>query len=343
MSVLDRLSHGQLGRSQDVAQGALVAHKGRVVVDLDTQANATLLKHLDTFEQVRLLGTSWVVAYDSDGYGCIANSTNDEALLMEDLFATQLWALDGGSVMMRSGKGADRTDIDFLALQRRYEDGEMTVVMDAKGDETKLHMYRLLRARGGFRTFICMHSVYNALRLTCFKGAPSKWTYEGFSRWDKMLAATFNFEGHMLLPVGGLTLQSALSSSSRFLPTPACLLLALVVLLVRWSTLPGPKGGLRDEESKVRAGRLLEALLIACHDNGESWSMDIDLDADWMPKFPRPPIRSAPDVLRIDSGRGVGLAHWGSQVDAAILPRDHPLHPWWRVVSSSLDIRVVFL
>lgn len=181
--------------------------------------------------------------------------------------------------------------------------------------------------------FFCLHSLYAALRLVSFKHCASKWSYNGVAGWSQALA-DLGFTDQFLLSFVGLEKAAASESTSRFLPTPSCSLLAMLVLLARWGYQLPTRGGMRDSEGQ-RQSKLLFGSLIACSGaSGEPWHLTIAITHQWACRWPRPTCGEQPDFLPVDGGVCVDLTLWRDKVESVVLPRGDPLRVWWKVIEA---------
>lgn len=305
---------------------------GRIFKDFDTGRAETVFTDVITGERVLRPGL-WHLEFDADGSGCIAAENSDEVVFLEDVFSQKLFVTGDGRIVLMSERGEAS---DLHLENRRYCEGIASFAKDSRRGELQLTAYALCRHRAGFRVWWSLTSAYKTLGLKSFKGFPSKWVYESMGSWVAAMGQ-ISLEGHMMLSTGGLSIEDSLKSPDRFLPSGSASSLGLLWLMTRCALLPCRLGGLRDDEDRAAARRLLKALLLACPREGEVWKVRVAFDDEWQNKWPRPTFDSAMCVdLEVNANGELDVCAWREQVEAAVVDRGHPLRSWWQGISQAI-------
>ena len=142
--------------------------------------------------------------------------------------------------------------------------------------------------------FVQLHPIYKMLKMTAYRGKPSKWVDRCHGGWitylDKNLGA--NQVTFSTFETDNTTVKAEYSSSERCLPQTSVSMSALLVLLSRWFGLKSERGGLDKPEPRDRAKSLLKSLLEwTATDTTMDLRCPIELVRGWQCRFPRPQLR----------------------------------------------------
>ena len=142
--------------------------------------------------------------------------------------------------------------------------------------------------------FVQLHPIYKMLKMTGYRGMPSKWVDRCHGGWitylDKNLGA--NQVTFSTFETDNTTVKAEYSSSERCLPQTSVSMSALLALLSRWFGLKSERGGLDKPEPRDRAKYLLRSLLEwTATDTTMDLRCPIELVRSWQSRFPRPQLR----------------------------------------------------
>lgn len=224
----------------------------------------SLLTNMITCEQHELPG-QYVLEWDAtEDEGCLAQVDSPETRFVSEVFQKRLFRDSEGTYYYSD---PPTNQVRSLSSEmRRYEGCQVRVQGHMRDASFEFSGVNLFIKRDGFKFWVCLDSLYRLLELVSFKAFPSKWVHDSVKVWQQVLVEQHDFPGHFMLSIGGLSVEQAMLSHDRFLPTGSCSSLALVWLLLRGSVMPSTCGSFRDERAKRKAADLVLFIckVVAC-------------------------------------------------------------------------------
>lgn len=275
------------------AEGVLRPHEGVVFLDNSPGGeqvitHSLLLKRFVAPQQ----GGPFDLVF-ADGYGVLASQNSSVCICLEEFFQDRVFQV-GRELHVLSPQVSEQSRAtpteEWWSLSARMREHEVRncklKLCDDAGTEVDLEVYTLRRPRCASRLCWCLFSLYEVIRLECYSGQPSKWTYNSFASWERILGAQ-GICGAIVKSWQGMSAADAMAETCHVLPKPGIGSDALVVLLSRWAAAPVRRGGLRDGGASARAASVLSGMLAGACIKG--WKLHISFDFDWQYQWPRPP------------------------------------------------------
>ena len=231
-------------------------------------------------ETVSVVGVQWVMEFDEDGFGCIADDLSGSVHLLEDLFKVGLWITAAGEFFTVVDVDGQSVRTSLTVNCRKYEDCTMQLSSGPHRDATGMPAYLVKLPRGGMRSWWVLVDVYKHLGMTSYKHEPSKWVFNSLAGWDERLSKD-GFIGHLMFSGTSVAPEQGVASTCKFLPQAAASTLGLLSCIVRWCSSQPAQGGLRDEAVRAKARALLDSLTIVSSCRGQPWEFVVSYDDDW--------------------------------------------------------------
>lgn len=225
-----------------------------------------------------------------DQFGMLVSKSSEEVLFLEEWLKCQVVRSEGGhlAIVRKGVVDGELKVVEEVNLHERMREHEVRACRVSFGGE----LDTIGHPRCSARLLWGLFPVYRMLGLKCYRGQPSKWAYNSFAAWEKILQA-FGFSGCIVKSWQGLTIAQALEETERVLPTPAIGNIGLVMVAFRWGGASSMKGGLRDAVAAARAASFLRVLCEASHIREFEFVLNFDFKMD----VPVAPARNHPRAL----------------------------------------------
>ena len=305
-------------------------------VHLDSAPDGTwVLTNDATLERTSLGPGPWQLMFDADGFGCAVQTETGREVLIEDVMKKKLFVADTDKTLwVRQAMGNAVQTWSLTERMRRYRSGGASWPYGLTHTATfKFCVVEF--PRGGCRIYWNLVELYRQCGLNTFKGVPSKWVWTTMASWKQALA-DLGFHQAFLLSPSAEKIETALTSTTHFLPFSATSTLGLCFLFVRFLHESPQRGGLRDNEQRGSAKSLFVGFLKAiCSGHDDStWSIPVVMNYTWAPAWPRPDTH-APDLrLQVTPEGVVDLTEWRIAVAPLARHSHHPLRRWFCLVEG---------
>lgn len=203
------------------------------------------------------------------------------------------------------------------------------------GNNVVFEVYSLTIHRDAFKYFWSALCLYRVLKLSSYKGLPSKWASVCRAAWCSWVEeAGLRPSSHVLQST-----QSDVQKNSdllgAFLPSPSLSIVAILVVLCRCAYRTQQAGGLRSAHGQQLADNLVSALLQSAA-TWREWNIQIRFAMRWAPAWPLGEPRSADIVLPLTPAMTVDLAPWRRAINAG---NDLAI-AWWARIAIGGDVMV---
>ena len=300
-------------QGDDGPPDTLMAHEGHVWVD-DVNGGQ-VLTHCLLQERWPLPagGQPWSLVF-VDGFGCLVSDTTDQVLFLEEWLPEQVWLQGSEMIVVQKVVKNGKAGLLQFSLNARMREHQVRSCKLVVGDcEFDIGVFTITRPRASGRLLWSLYGIYHKLGLTSYFGQPSKWAYNSYEAWQKILSP-MGYSNCIVKGWAGLDPQEAMASTDRILPTPAITSAGFLILCCRWGCSTSRRGGLRDRKAQAMALDILKTLVKAT--TKRQFQIKLQLSLDWEFRWPRPDMEGASTLTLVVEPSGlVDLSVWKRMVD----------------------------
>ena len=237
-----------------------------------------------------------------------------------------LWQNSAGRTVIVFKRLAGDVEIDWTEYQSRHREARIQLPVASLDVKVELHLYVFALARGaGERLYVDFLKLYSKLKLTTFKGRPSKWVHDCNDSWMRRLRS--HFSSAVFVPgTGAKTTKDTFDK--RCLPAPSYSLTATMFLLCLWSAAGKEDGGMEGSpEARKACGDLLDGFVdLACGCLADDDGVVLDVSGKWACKWPRPLEAATPRARLGVSGGAIDLEPLKGIIDTSVVVAE-----WWNL------------
>lgn len=177
----------------------LVPHAGYVF--LDDLGDKCVATHSLTCEKVAMVGSGWVVHFDSDGFGVLVppEDSPQPPIVLDEAMQFMLYKDSAGAFYI-VGNNAFAGQVTSLSeMVKKWEARQVTVRVGASSAPRVFEAAAFKWPRPpGSRFAISAKSVYEQLAFDQFSGQQWRWVDSGWRRWKASLAKDFGLGEHII-------------------------------------------------------------------------------------------------------------------------------------------------
>ena len=274
---------------QELREAVELPATGRLFVDKLRDFNSCQLTDVLSMDTEVLPGATWELVIDEEGDGLLYNLRDEDGVQTyrwpHNILKKHCFSTENGERWVQHGSEAPFS-LDY-ALSKHNE-SQVEMVGASPNAWFTIATSIFVRPRvGGFRIFWPPQDLYAPLGLTCYSRQVSKWTWTCEPAWTKFVKEVTGYS-HIVRSSHNNT-----SQDHRLAPWhERCLLQtsysthAYILLLTKFAYVQRTRGGLADENSRIRAGHIMKNMLDTIL--GKPFSIAVLVMDGWVEVWPRP-------------------------------------------------------
>ena len=285
------------------------------IVFVDVMGTFTIATNIVSYEKRRLEG-EWDLHFSADGDSAVlvrvdCGSDGNEIMYLEDCFKKsvfrkaktgELWLVDDG--------GTERKQYSLDVEVMRHRSARATITAGASSATADLDVSVFRRPRMGAQMcFWSLQSVYKFLACDTYGGLASKWVHRRCASWDAWLtnalcSGQIVYGSHV--STEWTQKRNAMLAPQRCIESTSVSTAGLLLLMLRFTSMPRESGGLAAGKPREAAGLLVDALLAFLEQlYPPTLTFEIQVCETWTCPWPRPLPRAHDSThVRLELIRG---------------------------------------
>lgn len=257
----------------------------------------------------------WSIAADDDGFVAFADETSQhDPIMAEEFLRRQVFKTGAGEyiVVEATAKGSQTWSLSARLLEHqpvtvRWQVGQVRASISWP-------VGFLRWPRSGCFIFWSLSHAYTALGLASFRGAKSKWAYEGAQSWEAYFSSLAPGHNHFVHSRLASNTSDTDGSNPSMLDWPAATTFGFVALFARWAVMKPRHVGLREPGAAEGSRALLLGVFLAalpCR----PFAVRVQAAEDWSPPWPGDDGLPPGDTLNVKEDGTASVSAWADEAD----------------------------